>query len=107
MRYTSASTVMLEHRYPGSTIVPHDHDLVSDRVVREMFGRRSIRSSSYGGLPVVLSSSMQVQPVLAAGIDTGSVHLVPVSPDPELTPGAELGIEMGFSEFLKEHKAFE
>lgn len=56
----------------------------------------------YGSLPTQGSGTMQLQPAIAAGIDTGTVQLVPLHPDPALTGSAEEGIEMGFAEFMKE-----
>jgi hypothetical protein len=58
----------------------------------------------YGTLPVAAQGAVQLQPVVAAGIDTGTVQLAPLAPQPSLTPGAEHGIEMGFAEFMKEYE---
>lgn len=79
MRYASASMTMLEHRYPGST------------------------RSRFGSMPIASSGAVELQPVLAAGVDTGTVKLAPLSPDPWLSEEAELGIEAGFEEFMSEY----
>lgn len=102
MKYTSANAVMLEHRYPGSTETYGQYDLVGDAVVREMFGAVR-RGSSYGTLPVGAEGAVQLQPVVAAGVDTGTVQLASLAPQPSLTPGAEDGVEMGFAEFMREY----
>ncbi len=59
----------------------------------------------YGTLPVASQGAVQLQPVVAAGIDTGTVQLAPLAAQPALTPGAELGIETGFAEFMKDYGA--
>jgi len=79
MAYSSAAAAILAHRY----------------------GRGGVRSR-FGSLPTQGSGAMQLQPVVAAGIDTGAVELVPLMPDPALSDGAEEGIEMGFADFMKD-----
>ena len=191
MNYASASSAMLEHRYPGSTTFGGwsagpigSYDLLGSRVADEMFGfdgeseeefgfgffskegrikrlkkrwlkKKKLLASPrndkqeerlerqlerieaklekldvdlddleeeheaamekaaqlnesmgwYGTLPVATKGAVQLQPVVAAGVDTGTVQLAPLSPQPGLTPGAELGIEMGFAEFMKDYGA--
>ncbi len=94
--YGPASDAMLSHRYGPHGAAPHavDANRLSDVVATAMFG----------SLPTAGSGRMQLQPVPAPGIDTGTIHLVPLAPDPELTPGAEEGIEMGFAQFMKEYR---
>lgn len=91
-RYTSASSAMLEHRYGYNAGPVGTYDLLGDRIADEMFG----------SLPTQGTGTMQLQPVVSAGIDTGTVQLVPILPDPALTGYAEDGIEIGFAEFVRE-----
>lgn len=108
MNYTPASAAMLEHRYgavdsstkklpieklrsSAGTLKYGDH--IADAVADEMFG----------SLPVAGRGAMQLHPVVAPGIDTGSVELVPLHPPPDLTPHADDGIAAGFAEFMREY----
>ena len=59
-------------------------------------------TAGYGSLPTQGTGTMELQPVVGAGIDTGTVQLVTISLDPDLSELAEEGIEMGFAEFMKE-----
>lgn len=81
MAYSSATAAMLAHRYG--------------------YGNAGSRAR-FGSLPTQGTGTMQLQPVVAAGIDTGTVELVPLMPSPALSDGAEDGIEMGFAEFMKD-----
>lgn len=82
MRY-SAAQAMLAHRY-GS---------ISRPVMPTRYG-----AHEEDGL-------QELRPVPAAGIDTGTVHLQPLTPDLDLSQGAEDGIEAGFREFFEEYQS--
>lgn len=56
----------------------------------------------YGSLPKIGGPRVGLKPAVAAGIDTGTVVLAELPPDPGLTPDAEDGIELGFLEFMRE-----
>jgi len=56
----------------------------------------------YGSLPRIGGAKLALRPVAAAGIDTGTIVLGEMPPDPGLTAGAEDGIQLGFEEFMKE-----
>lgn len=118
--YASAADAMLQHRYGyvgdpvsyvGSyawvidTISNQVADVMSPEVPGQTYEvpidlAHEDLFGAYGLLPK-LQGQVQLAPVLAAGVDTGAVHLVPLEPSPSLSPGAHQGVDEGFEEFLK------
>lgn len=67
-----------------------------------------LESDSFGSIPAQLrGGAHQLKPVMAAGVDTGTVVPVPLDQDPVLSAGAVDGIEAGFEEFLAELRSLE
>jgi hypothetical protein len=93
MSSSRTASAILRHRYGGLSSPSAGSDWVADQVAQEMFG----------SIPTAGTGTMQIKPVLAAGVDTGTVHLAPIDPDPDLSQGAISGIETGFAEFVKEY----
>lgn len=90
-RYASASEAMLSHRYGYNAGPIGSWDLLGDRVADEMFG----------SLPTQGTGTMELWPVLAPNVDEGTVQLVPLLPEPQLSGAAEDGVHAGFADFMK------
>ncbi len=124
-QYASAANAMLEHRY-GRLGDPVEYvgsrawalDVISNRVADAMgppvpgriyespldLTHEALLGERFGTLPKALSGRVQLAPVLAPGIDTGAVELIPLEPSPRLSPGADDGVDEGFAEFLRHYR---
>ena len=106
--YSPAAAAMIEHRYgAGVEVCPCGRPVPCGPGAGRGLGRGPGRGRGrgpwwYGSLPVQGTGAVELRPSVAAGIDTGTVQLVPLSPEPGLSGSAEEGIEAGFLEFMKE-----
>lgn len=63
-----------------------------------------LEREDFGLIPAQLRGRYELAPVIAPGMDTGTVVPVPLSPRPFFGPGAEEGIHEGFEDFLAESR---
>jgi hypothetical protein len=63
-----------------------------------------LEREDFGSIPIQLRGRYELAPVVAPGIDTGTVVPVPIRPRPFFGPEVEEGIHEGFEDFLAESR---